>query len=103
MESFSHLFPWQILSRMAGVNLTHRLYKDRTFDVAKLQAEVTRVIANFNPAGHSSSDAYHDGGWSTIGLVTHKGRAGSVCLNSFSGLVGGGSAGFRPPRSAAAL
>jgi hypothetical protein len=73
MESFSHLFPWQILSRMAGVNLTHRLYKDRTFDVAKLQAEVTRVIANFNPAGHSSSDAYHDGGWSTIGLVTHKG------------------------------
>src|SRR3954464_16011700 len=29
-------------------------------------------------------------------------RAGSVCRNRFSGLIGGGSAGFRPPRSAAA-
>ena len=29
-------------------------------------------------------------------------RAGSVCLNRFSGLIGGASAGFRPPRSAAA-
>ena len=68
MEGFSHLYPWQILSRMAGVNLTHRLYKGQTFDAAKLQAEVTEIISKFNPAGHSSSDAYHDGGWSTIGL-----------------------------------
>ena len=29
-------------------------------------------------------------------------RAGSVCLDRFSGLLGGVSAGFRPPRSAAA-
>jgi hypothetical protein len=29
-------------------------------------------------------------------------RAGSVCLDRFSGLIGGVSAGFRPPRSAAA-
>jgi hypothetical protein len=29
-------------------------------------------------------------------------RAGSVCLNRLSGLIGGASAGFRPPRSAAA-
>src|SRR5664280_330054 len=29
-------------------------------------------------------------------------RAGSVCLNSFSGLISGTSAGFRPPRSAVA-
>jgi hypothetical protein len=28
-------------------------------------------------------------------------RAGSVCLDRFSGLIGGVSAGFRPPRSAA--
>jgi hypothetical protein len=30
------------------------------------------------------------------------GRAGSVCVNRLSGLIGGASAGFRPPRSAAA-
>jgi putative transposase len=29
-------------------------------------------------------------------------RGGSVCLNRFSGLISGASAGFRPPRSAAA-
>ena len=29
-------------------------------------------------------------------------RAGSVCLNRLSGLIGGASAGLRPPRSAAA-
>jgi hypothetical protein len=29
-------------------------------------------------------------------------RAGSGCLDRFSGLIGGVSAGFRPPRSAAA-
>jgi hypothetical protein len=29
-------------------------------------------------------------------------RAGSVCLNRFSGLLGGAPAGFRLPRSAAA-
>ena len=34
-------------------------------------------------------------------LGTALGRAGSVCLDRFSGLIGGVSAGFRPPRSAA--
>jgi hypothetical protein len=29
-------------------------------------------------------------------------RAGSVCLSSFSGLISGMPAGFRPPRSATA-
>ena len=31
-----------------------------------------------------------------------RGRAGSVCLSSFSGLISGMPAGFRPPRSATA-
>jgi hypothetical protein len=30
-------------------------------------------------------------------------RAGSVCLNSFPGFISGASAGFRPPREAAAV
>jgi hypothetical protein len=41
--------------------------------------------------------AYHDALMDKEG-----GRAGSVCLDRFSGLIGGVSAGFRPPRSAAA-
>jgi len=35
------------------------------------------------------------------GRVILEPRAGSVCLDRFSGLIGGVSAGFRPPRSAA--
>ena len=44
----------------------------QSLEIARLQHEVTAVIAQFSPTGHSSSDAYHDGGWSTIGLITHK-------------------------------
>lgn len=72
MESFSHMYPWQILSRLAGINLTHRLCVNQSINVETLQAEVANIISKYMPAGHSSSDAYHDGGWTTIGLVTHK-------------------------------
>jgi hypothetical protein len=46
-----------------------------------------------------------DVSYKTAFVLAHKlreARAGSVCRNRFSGLIGGGSAGFRPPRSAAA-
>jgi len=36
------------------------------------------------------------------GLYRREQRAGSVCLNSFPGSISGASAGFRPPRDAAA-
>src|SRR3954449_4188896 len=39
---------------------------------------------------------------SVAGVTSSAMRAGSVCLNRLSGLIGGASAGFRPPRSAAA-
>jgi hypothetical protein len=47
------------------------------------------------PPGHDGSNIVQ---WQWITVV----RAGSVCLDRFSGLIGGVSAGFRPPRSAAA-
>jgi transposase len=41
--------------------------------------------------------------WTLDRLVAYLGeRGGSVCLNRLCGLIGGTSAGFRPPRSAAA-
>ena len=74
MTEFSHGYPWQILSRVAGTRLTHRLLSHQSLDVALLQREARDVIAKFATVGHSSSDAYHDGGWSTIGLITHRGN-----------------------------
>ena len=40
--------------------------------------------------------------WPEAVVVPRVARGGSVCLNRFSGLISGASAGFRPPRSAAA-
>jgi hypothetical protein len=46
--------------------------------------------------------ARYRGKVSRIYFRADAGRAGSVCLSSFSGLISGMPAGFRPPRSATA-
>jgi putative transposase len=54
-------------------------------------------IFNTDQGSQFTSEAF-------TGVLTRNGiaRAGSVCPNSFSGSIGGASAGFKPPRSAAA-
>jgi hypothetical protein len=70
---FAHLYPWQILSRMAGLRLTCRLMPDRVLDMDRLRSEVLRIVSEYGPVGHFRSD-HHDGGWKAIGLVAHEGN-----------------------------
>jgi hypothetical protein len=72
MGRFGHLYPWQVVTRLAGLNLTCRLRRDDHFDAEKISAEVDTILKQYAPASHSSSGTYHDGGWGAVGLVSHK-------------------------------
>jgi Aspartyl/Asparaginyl beta-hydroxylase len=73
-EGFAHLYPWQIVTRLAGLDLTCRINGHRPLDVNRLKAEVEGILAEYAPATHSSDDLYHDGGWSAVGLIAHNGN-----------------------------
>ena len=72
MLSFSHAYPWQLLTRLAGVQLSCRLLEDNAFDLAALQFEVRQLVSQYAPKPHSRYD-HHDGGWNALGLIAHKG------------------------------
>ena len=73
MNEFTHRYPWQVLTRLAGLSLTCRIDGGMALDAPRLKAEVTGILAEFSPRTHSSGELYHDGGWNAVGLIAHEG------------------------------
>lgn len=67
--AFSHAYPWQILTKVSNIRLTHRI--DFPVDSQQLVRELQAVLAEFTPKRQSG--LYHDGGWKAIGLVAFNG------------------------------
>jgi Aspartyl/Asparaginyl beta-hydroxylase len=63
---YTRTYPWQILTRLAGLTLAYRLPFE--YDPARLQDDTARVLDRFGTASHFRRD-HHDGGWGAIGLV----------------------------------
>src|SRR5262249_4874123 len=71
MSDFWHLYPWQVVSRSMGINLSCRLKRGDWIDADQIVAETKKVVTQIGLDGHFG--AYHDGGWTSIGLITHGG------------------------------
>jgi hypothetical protein len=71
MKTYSHLYPWQIVSRFSGVHLHVRL--PTTYDVDKLRRDVDAVVAAYESRPQYRFD-HHYGGWRAIGLISHEGN-----------------------------
>jgi Aspartyl/Asparaginyl beta-hydroxylase len=71
MSELQGLYPWQVVSRFMGVNLSSRLKGSDWIDTDLIAAETKKIIAEFNLVAHGR---YHDGGWSAIGLISHEGN-----------------------------
>ncbi len=72
MSDFWHLYPWQVVSRSMGINLSCRLRACDWIDADLIAAETKKVVTQFGLVGHGPR--YHDGGWSAIGLISHEGN-----------------------------
>jgi transposase len=79
----------QLLDGAAGVFGSEPRAASSAVDVKTLHAKIGELTL---------TNDFLSGALSKAGLL----RAGSVYPNSFSGSIGGASAGFKPPRSAAA-
>jgi hypothetical protein len=73
MSDFWHLYPWQVVSRSMGINLSCRLGASDWIDADQIVAEIKKVVTQFGAEGHFNSK-HHDGGWSAIGLISHEGN-----------------------------
>jgi Aspartyl/Asparaginyl beta-hydroxylase len=71
LNKFTHLYPWQVASRLAGAQLTCRVLDELGIDMDTVRSEVDRIVSEYSPAVHSGR--YHDGGWKAIGLIAHNG------------------------------
>jgi hypothetical protein len=63
---YSHSFPWQIISRAAGLALSVKL--DQPIDIEKLRSDAFTVTKAFAP--QTASNVHHNGGWKAFGLMT---------------------------------
>jgi aspartyl/asparaginyl beta-hydroxylase len=72
MSDFWHLYPWQVVSRSMGTNLSCRLRGGNWIDADQIVAETKKVITEIGLDRHFGE--YHDGGWSSIGLISHEGN-----------------------------
>jgi len=70
MSDFWHLYPWQVVSRSTGINLSCRLRSGDWIDADLLAAETKKVVTQFELVERGR---YSDGGWSAIGLISHEG------------------------------
>ena len=68
-DKFWHSYPWQILSRWAGVKLECGL--GLHFDAQTLRKECERILAEYHPLEQHGDD--HAGGWKAIGLISPDG------------------------------
>ena len=74
MSDFRGLYPWQVISRSMGINLSCRLRTGEWIDANLIIAETKKVVTQFGLVGHGMDCRYHDGGWSSIGLISHEGN-----------------------------
>lgn len=61
---FGHSYPWQLYTRLAGVQLTAQL--DGRYPVETLRAELAAVLSEYSP--QQQFGQYHAGGWSGVAL-----------------------------------
>ncbi len=64
-DSYSHAFPWQVITRVTGLSLSVKL--DVEVDVERLRRDAEAVLHHF--ALRPQHTAHHDGGWTAVGLV----------------------------------
>ena len=69
--AFGHWYPWQVITRNAGIHLTHRFAE--TFDVGRLQSDLAAVQEHHEVVPHYRS--YLANGWGAITLVGPNGDA----------------------------
>jgi hypothetical protein len=63
-DSFGHAYPWQIYTRILGLELTAKL--EASYPADALRAELEEVLANYAPK--QQFGPYHKGGWKGIAL-----------------------------------
>jgi len=68
--AFGKWYPWQIITRRAGIHLTHTF--EESFDVARLQSELAAVLEHHDIVPHYRS--YLASGWGAITLVGPHGK-----------------------------
>jgi hypothetical protein len=80
-DTYTTIYPWQVLTRVAGLMLSYRL--PLAFDPHRLREDTTCVLKHFGTARHFRQD-HHDGGWSAIGLISKAGDHRDLRANSRS-------------------
>ena len=68
-SGFGHLYPWQVVTRAAGLALSVKL--DTPVDVERLRRDARAVLDRFQL--RAQHGGYHDGGWKAVGLVAANG------------------------------
>lgn len=71
MSDFRHLYPWQVVSRSMGINLSCRLRACDWIDADRIVAETEKIVAQFGLRGHAKSKVWQG---SAIGLISHEGN-----------------------------
>lgn len=71
MRTYTHSYPWQIVSRLAGINLQVRL--EVSYDREKLQNDLDAVVRAFESRPQHVT-SHHYGGWRAIGLISYEGN-----------------------------
>ena len=66
---YAHIFPWQLITRSARLDLAVRL--DFNVDVERLRQEAKAILQRFEPRPQHT--VHHDGGWTAVGLVSVRG------------------------------
>jgi hypothetical protein len=68
-KKFGHLYPWQLLTRANGAQMTCLLKSD--LDVERLAEETEKIIASYVPIDQHGDD--HAGGWKSVSLISFGG------------------------------
>ena len=68
-RGYSHVFPWQAITRAAGLQLSVKL--DQPVDIERLRQDAETVLARFK--AHPQHTIHHDGGWTAVLLVAANG------------------------------
>ncbi|MDH3636656.1 MAG: aspartyl/asparaginyl beta-hydroxylase domain-containing protein [Gammaproteobacteria bacterium] len=66
---FGHLFPWQVLTRLVGAQMTCQLGSN--LDVQQLSEEAAKIVEKFKPTNQHGDD--HAGGWKSVSLISYGG------------------------------
>ena len=67
---YSHCFPWQAISRSAGLNLSVKL--DFDVDAGRLRRDAAAALRTFGT--RAASNVHHDGGWKGLALMAVAGN-----------------------------